>query len=221
MACLGLRTGTISTHDHRFNTRFGSTGHPPNRVAPPRSLPLPAARMAAVQSLPVHVGGSTGGTHIGGGGGPEKFDRWMKESVEEIVKNLREAPLFVHVYGGGPDETMLKTERAVAEDWAHMKGKWVKGEEPLPEGIILVEEIKEEDKEGIFEKDEGQNGESTKAWGVLIQGKGDDGGAACYLLKTSKAGGSNLGLFCTHYCLVRVKSFRETVRSQLTNCWLV
>lgn len=50
---------------------------------------------------------------------------------------------------------MLKMERVVVEDWVYMKGKWVKGEEFLLEGIIFVEEIKEEDKEGIFEKDEG------------------------------------------------------------------
>ncbi|KAL2897896.1 Tetrahydromethanopterin S-methyltransferase subunit A 2 [Bienertia sinuspersici] len=159
-----------------------------------------------------------GGTHVRGG--PEKFDRWMKESVGEIVKNLREAPLFVHVYGGGGPDTRLKAERAVAEDWSHLKGKWVKGEEPSPEGIILVEELKEDDVE-ILEEDEGQSGDCTKAWGVLIQGKGEDGGVACYLLKTSRVGCGNLGLFCTHYCLVRVKNFRETAQSQLTSCWLV
>lgn len=156
-----------------------------------------------------------------GGKGPEKLDRWMKQSVVEIVKNLQEGPLFVHVYGDGP-WTTLKPERAVTQDWAQLKSKWEKGDEPCPEGIILVEELKEEeeDKMGILEEDEGQNGESTKAWGVLIQGKGDDGGVACYLLKTSKVRCGNLGLFCTHYCLVRVKNFRESARSQLTSCWL-
>ncbi|KAK9741855.1 hypothetical protein RND81_03G134100 [Saponaria officinalis] len=153
------------------------------------------------------------------GGGAEKFDRWMKESVGEIVKNLREAPLFVHVYGGDEPDTRLKTEKAVAEEWAQLKGKWVKGEEPSPEGIILVEELMEGEIE-INEEKDGQSDESTKAWGVLIQGKGEEGGVACYLLKTSRVGCGNLGLFSTHYCLVKVTNFRESARSQLTKCWL-
>ena len=148
----------------------------------------------------------------------EKLDRWVKESVGEIVKNLQEAPLFVHVYS--EPGTKLKTEKAIADDWSHLKGRWVKGEEPSPEGIILVEELKEGEM-GILEEVEGQTGDSTKAFGVLIQGKGEDGGVACYLLKTSKVGCGNLGLFCTHFCLVRVKSFRESARSQLNSCWLV
>ncbi|XP_021737846.1 uncharacterized protein LOC110704373 [Chenopodium quinoa] len=173
---------------------------------------------AAVTAVEV-VRGQESGSHMRGGE-PEKFDRWIRESVGEIVKNLREAPLFVHVYGGGGPDSRLKTERAVAEDWSELKGKWVKGEEPSPEGIILVEELKEDDL-GIFEEVEGQNGDCEKAWGVLIQGKGEDGGVACYLLKTSRVGCGNLGVFCTHYCLVKVQSFRETARSQLTSCWLV
>lgn len=175
--------------------------------------------MAMVQckEVPQLTAGPDGRGRTDISGGPEKFDRWMRESVGEIVKNLEEAPLFVHVYGGSG--TTLKTEKAVAEEWAQLKGKWVKGEEPSPEGIILVEELKEDDV-GIFEEDEGQIGDCTKAFGVLIQGKGDEGGVACYLLKTCKVGCGNLGLFCTHYCLVKVKSFRETAKSQLTKCWL-
>lgn len=203
MATLGLRSGGgISAHDsfsdrvYRLKNRVGL---PPNRVHCSLSIkPTAGGRIE---------------------GGPEKLERWMKQSVVEIVKNLNGSPLFVHVYGSGLGTT-LKAERAAAEDWAQLKGKWVKGEEPCPEGIILVEELKE-DEMGIWEEEEGQNGKSTKAWGVLIQGKGDDGGVACYLLKTSKVGCGNLGLFSTHYCLVRVKNFRESAKSQLTSCWLV
>ena len=202
MASLGLRSGGgISVHNLfsdqvcRFKNRVG----------------LPTNRVQCSLSIKPAAGGRVEG-------GPQKLERWMKESVVEIVKNLNEAPLFVHVYGSGLGTT-LKAERAAAEDWAQLKGKWVKGEEPCPEGIILVEELKDGEV-GVWEADGGQNGDSTKAWGVLIQGKGDDGGVACYLLKTSKVGCGNLGLFSTHYCLVRVKNFRESARSQLTNCWL-
>lgn len=175
MATLGLRSGGgISAHDS-FSDRVyrlkNQVGLPPNRVHCSLSIkPTAGGRIE---------------------GGPEKLERWMKQSVVEIVKNLNGSPLFVHVYGSGLGTT-LKAERAAAEDWAQLKGKWVKGEEPCPEGIILVEELKE-----------------------------DDGGVACYLLKTSKVGCGNLGLFSTHYCLVRVKNFRESAKSQLTSCWLV
>lgn len=209
MACIGVRSsGGVTIRAHRVGDRVKLPSQGQVRVAS-------SARCFPGKAMAVKCSGGTAALEVRTE--PEKFDRWMKESVGEIVKNLREAPLFVHVYGG-PD-TRLKAERAVAEDWNHLKGKWVKGEEPSPEGIILVEELKEGDV-GVFEEDEGQNRDCTKAWGVLIQGKGEDGGVACYLLKTSKVGCGNLGLFCTHYCLVRVKSFRETARSQLTSCWL-
>ncbi|KNA22307.1 hypothetical protein SOVF_035470 [Spinacia oleracea] len=208
MACLGLRsTGGVTIRANRVGDWVKIPTPSQVQVAsqPIRAKPMVAKCSASAASIEMTRGS------------PEKFDHWIQESVGEIVKNLKEAPLFVHVYGGAANTT-VKTETAVAENWGHLKGKWVKGEEPSPEGIILVEELKEEDDVGILE---GQNGDCTKAWGVLIQGKGEDGGVACYLLKTSRVGCGNLGLFCTHYCLVRVNSFRETARSQLTSCWLV
>lgn len=139
----------------------------------------------------------------------EKLDEWMKDSVVEIVKNLREAPLLVHVYDGD-ETTMLKTEKAVEEEtWPVVMKKWKKRETPLPEGVIFVEQLEEEEAEA-----------TTRAWGIVVQGKGIDCGPVCYLLKTSRVG-SGLGVFCTHFCLMRVKSFRESTRSQLKNCWLL
>lgn len=151
----------------------------------------------------------------------DKLDGWMRDSVAEIVKNLRDVPLFVHIYSKKNSDagtTLLKTERALSEeDWPLIKGKWEKGEATAPEGIILVEELK--DKKGLKEQEGEGRQTSTKAWGVVVQGKGEDCGPACYLLKTCKVR-SGLGLACTHFCLMRVKSFRETAHSQLTNCWL-
>ncbi|KAK9283822.1 hypothetical protein L1049_012076 [Liquidambar formosana] len=152
--------------------------------------------------------------------GYEKIDEWMRDSVVEIVKNLREAPLLVQVYSKNDGATRLKTEKAVVDDWPVVAGKWKDGEIPLPEGVILVEELKE--KKDSDEGDGGDGGEKeaiTKAWGIVIQGKGVECGPACYLLKTSRVR-SGLGLFCTHFCLVKVKSFMETAQSQLTKCWL-
>ncbi|KAL9247821.1 hypothetical protein vseg_021209 [Gypsophila vaccaria] len=212
MACLGVGpTRGLSAQSGRVVDRVRLPGRFNSRVKLPGRVKF-SGRVECSAGIEV----AKGGTSIGGA---EKFDRWMKESVGEIVKNLKEAPLFVHVYGGDQPDTRLKTEKAVAEEWAQLKGKWVKGEEPSPEGIILVEELKESEI-GINDDDLGRNDESTKAWGVLIQGKGEEGGIACYLLKTSRVGCGNLGMFSTHYCLVKVNNFRESARSQLTKCWL-
>lgn len=154
------------------------------------------------------------------------IDKWMKDSVVEIVKNLRETPLLVHVYSdnGNGDSTRLTTEKAVPEDWPLVKSKWEDGTTPLPEGVIFVEQLKEEDAEE--ESDAavgfGRESETTRAWGIVVQAKGEYRGPACYLLKTSRGGsGSGLGLCCTHFCLVKVKSFRETAEAQFKNCWLL
>ncbi|RVX03021.1 hypothetical protein CK203_016653 [Vitis vinifera] len=94
----------------------------------------------------------------------EKMDEWIRESVSEIVKNLREAPLLVEVYsdrnGGG---TKLKTEKAVAEDWPHIESNWKIGEAQSPEGIMLVEELNNEADDDDNENDDDE--ENTKLWG--------------------------------------------------------
>ncbi|MQL41363.1 hypothetical protein EI012_25995, partial [Escherichia coli] len=48
----------------------------------------------------------------------ERLDEWMRESVVEIVKNLKEAPLLVQVYTKrknceGETATSLSTEKKV------------------------------------------------------------------------------------------------------------
>ncbi|KAI4306958.1 hypothetical protein L6164_030193 [Bauhinia variegata] len=153
----------------------------------------------------------------------ERLDEWMRESVVEIVKNLREAPLLVQIYPKKKDNissetATLMTEKAAADDWPALKEKWEKRETPLPEGVIFVEELGG-DETG---RDGGET--TTRVWGVVVQGKGIGCGPVCYLLKTSRVRsgpGPGMGLCCTHFCLTRVKSFRETVNSQLKNCWLL
>lgn len=143
----------------------------------------------------------------------EKLDEWLRDSVVEIVKNLKQAPLLVQIYANNNEGSMeVKTEKAIAENWTDVNREWTDGDRPSPDGIILVEEL----------EDENDLETETKAWGVLIQGKGveKERGPACYLLKTSRVG-SGLGLFCTHYCLVRVKSFSESAVSQFKDCWLL
>ncbi|TYG35748.1 hypothetical protein ES288_D13G007500v1 [Gossypium darwinii] len=145
----------------------------------------------------------------------EKMDGWMRDSVAEIVKKLPESPLLIHVYS--EDATMETT--AVEENWVSMKQKWKKGERAMPDGVIFVDQIQAVE-------------EGT--WGIVVQSKSeeeDDGCGsgpgsepvppACYLLKTTSEVGSGLGLRCTHFCLVKVSSFRESAFSQLKNCWLL
>ncbi|XP_020229051.1 uncharacterized protein LOC109810083 [Cajanus cajan] len=148
--------------------------------------------------------------------GQERLDRWMRESVVEIVKSLREAPLLVQVHAGAPSLTTDK--KVVVEDWEAVKERWESGDSPLPEGVIFVEELDGE----AAEEDGGER--TTKAWGIVVQGKGVGCGPVCYLLKTSRVGsgpGPGMGVCSTHFCLMKVKNFRETVQSQLKNVWLL
>ncbi|KAI3731197.1 hypothetical protein L1987_62382 [Smallanthus sonchifolius] len=142
----------------------------------------------------------------------DMIDEWMRNSVTEIVKNIRQAPLLVQIYANG----VVKTEKAVAaEDWPN-----VVNERPSsPDGIILVEELR--DKTDLA--DSGDEEEGTKAFGVVIQGrfKGRDRcKSACYLLKTCSVNGG-MGRFCTHFCLMKVHSFSKSASSQMNDCWLL
>lgn len=150
--------------------------------------------------------------------GQERLDRWMKESVVEIVKNLREAPLLVQVYPKLGAAATTTEKRVLVEDWPAVKERWERGEAPMPEGVIFVEELEGD------EAEEGGGERTTRAWGVVVQGKGVGCGPVCYLLKTCRVGsgpGNGIGVCSTHFCLVKVKDFRETVQSQLKNCWLL
>lgn len=152
----------------------------------------------------------------------EKLEQWLRDSVVEIVKNLRESPLLLHLYAeanGGLSTTA--TTNPVEGDWEAMEGRWERGEEETPEGVIFVEKLAD-DEEDDHDADGYNGGErsGTSAWGIVAQGRGTDCGPVCYLLKTTRVG-SGMGTVCTHFCLVKVKSFRETAMSQLNNSWLV
>ncbi|GLT88523.1 hypothetical protein SLE2022_065450 [Rubroshorea leprosula] len=147
----------------------------------------------------------------------ERIDEWMRESVTEIVKKLPESPLLVQVYSDKSGKSAAMMEKAEERKWELVKKKWEKGEMPMPDGLILVERIEE----GGAELDNDNNGEEkSKVWGIVVQGCGQ--AHACYLLKTTRVRvGSEMGLWCTHFCLMRVKNLRETAVSQLKNCWLL
>ncbi|CAN1151408.1 hypothetical protein LINPERPRIM_LOCUS28361 [Linum perenne] len=154
----------------------------------------------------------------------ENMDEWLRDSVTEIVNNLSEAPLLVQVYADEErGEKKLDTEKAVEEgDWKRLIDKWKKRESPLPEGVIFVEQLHDGGESEAAEPEPENDAveEATKAWGIVVQGKGGDRAPVCYLLKTSRVG-SGMGLCCTHFCLMRVNGFRESAKSQLKNCWLL
>ncbi|KAL4574966.1 hypothetical protein LXL04_021806 [Taraxacum kok-saghyz] len=147
----------------------------------------------------------------------EKFDEWMRNSVTDIVKNIKQAPLLVQIYADG----VVKTEKAVeSEDWPNV----VKEKPSSPDGIILVEELRDKfDPVNSGDGSEEEDGNGTRVFGVLIQGKfkgRDRCKSACYLLKTSSVNGG-MGPFCTHFCLMKVHSFSKSASSQLNDCWLL
>ncbi|XP_031093424.1 uncharacterized protein LOC115998094 isoform X1 [Ipomoea triloba] len=194
--------------------------------SPPCDRPL-------VRRDPAPIAVPDGGEDVGGDKiAAEKLDRWMRGSVAEIVKNLTRAPLLVQVYsdgGGEEDNAEVRAERAVVEEWPAVKGEWESGERRSPDGLIFVEELRDdgvndEEQEESFNGVNSEEGNETvtRAWGIVVQGRGAECGPVCYLLKTSKVGaGIGMGAFCTHFCLVRVKSFRESAFCQFKNCWLL
>ncbi|KAI8524083.1 hypothetical protein RHMOL_Rhmol13G0121800 [Rhododendron molle] len=141
----------------------------------------------------------------------ETLDEWMRDSTAEIVRNLRKAPLLVQIYASDDEAAeKVETEKAVADEWPAVTRRWKDGVAAPPDGVILVEELA---------GDEGGE-DGTRAWGMVVQGKGAACGPVCYLMKTSRVG-SGLGLGCTHFCLMKVEGVRESALSQLKNCWLL
>ncbi|KAK2982412.1 hypothetical protein RJ640_026255 [Escallonia rubra] len=117
------------------------------------------------------------------------LESWMRDSAVEIVKNLKQAPLLVQVYAQEECSTKLQTEKADPERWSDLKREWKEGERPSPDGVILVEELKgKRDLDSENEINGEEEGDETKAWGVVVQGKGEgkECRSAFYLMKTSR-----------------------------------
>ncbi|KAK7317028.1 hypothetical protein RJT34_00918 [Clitoria ternatea] len=217
---LGIGTARVAGNSG-VQKLFGVAAAPPCSVSVvPKKARIVAAATANRTGIE-HVVKREGEAKDGAVEGQERLDRWMRESVKEIVRNLKEAPLLVQVYpkkSGEAAEAVTTEKNVMVEDWPAVKERWEAGEAPVPEGIIFVEEL------GGDEAEDGGAERTTRAWGVVVQGKGVGCGPVCYLLKTSRVAsgpGSGMGICSTHFCLVRVKDFRETVQSQLKNCWLL
>ncbi|ONK54881.1 uncharacterized protein A4U43_UnF10110 [Asparagus officinalis] len=126
-------------------------------------------------------------------------------------KRRREAGRRVQIFSQGPSVLKLQKEKASPNTWPLVKKNWTQNSS-VPDGLILVEEIKDEE-----DNNSGNNGKS-QTWGLVVQGRGMDRAASCYILNTSRV--RSVGGFCTHFCLVRAKCFGESLDKQLRKAWL-
>ncbi|KAL1542060.1 hypothetical protein AAHA92_26200 [Salvia divinorum] len=214
MASIGIHTAA------KLTTRRPSL-HPANKpnqnltaslkFKPPRQFPsasiapshpaLPRTRRGSGESID---------SRAKGGDPLARIDSWLQDSVPDIVKNLKQAPLLVQIYSGLDGGVRVETERAVPEEWPAAREQWRSGESKSPDGLIFVEELERESEPG-----------ATRAWGIVVQGKGAECGPACYLLKTDRVcAGLGLG-FCTHFCLMKVNNFRDSALDQFKDSWLL
>lgn len=153
----------------------------------------------------------------------------LKSLKQQIVKDVGETPLLVHVYDHrqGERQPRLEKEKAKAGIWPRVVKRWKQGC-PVPDGMILVEQLDAYNSNvslpaseaGSNESNIGQpaSKEGSKMWGVLVQGRGLQC-AACYILKTDTVK-STMG-YCTYFCLARASCFGEAAVLQLRNSWLV
>ncbi|GAA0143023.1 hypothetical protein LIER_03800 [Lithospermum erythrorhizon] len=161
-----------------------------------------------------------------------KVDKWIRDSVDEIVSNIEEAPFLVHIYPendlGSSRKTKTKVvrEKAEANSWPNIKHRWERGSS-IPNGIALVEELKIADDDDVLLDPEEELGSiandnqhcsSTKVFGIVIQERGLTC-PACYILKTSRV--RSIAGICTHFCMFRVECFGETPDAQLKKQWLL
>eukprot|EP00252_Welwitschia_mirabilis_P016002 TRINITY_DN35460_c0_g1_i1.p1 TRINITY_DN35460_c0_g1~~TRINITY_DN35460_c0_g1_i1.p1 ORF type:complete len:253 (-),score=35.66 TRINITY_DN35460_c0_g1_i1:134-892(-) len=154
----------------------------------------------------------------------EKLERWMKDSIPEIVRKIEDAPFLQYVLendSSSPSVSPSVCRRhriSGQESWTSIKSA-VK--DVSPDAIIFVQKLPDplsedtgmkltEEKENGMPCDKGQ----TQMWGLVIQGKGL-GSCACYILKTTRI------RYSTYYCLTRAQCFGPCPLVQFTESWLL
>ncbi|XP_074590092.1 uncharacterized protein LOC141846005 [Curcuma longa] len=151
---------------------------------------------------------------------PEKLERWITDSIGEIVRNIQNEPFFMHIFSdcGGASGLRLVKEEAFPERWPRIKKRWERTRR-TPDAVILVERLEGDGEDESREEDSAIAGgcDNHETWGLVVQGRGMDC-AACYILNTTRVR-SAVG-FCTHFCLVRAQCFGDPVDVQLRNAWL-
>lgn len=168
---------------------------------------------------------------------PCNVERWVEESVHEIVKNIQEAPFLQYVFDSKSRFSSRSQRQKITPE-----NYWPSVRESLsevdPDGVILVQKLgpgcaaatcclaeasggddgREEMVCPLHQKAEGAE---TNVWGVLVQARGglQNNNSACYLLKTTRVS-SSTGT-CTRYCLTRATCFGPSYVEQLENAWLL
>lgn len=101
--------------------------------------------------------------------GAEYPDHWLHNSLTEIVKNVGEAPLLVHIYTEDrPKHRQLSSttnmkyvmEKVTSQSWTHIKQRWDNScctNSIIPCGIILVEELAAKQANAATKKQECQD----------------------------------------------------------------
>lgn len=158
-------------------------------------------------------------------------ERWVEESVHEIVKNIQEAPFLQYVFDS-KSRTCRSQRQKITQDHFQNPCYWPSVRDSLskvdPDGVILVQKLEpgcaatcclagasgDEDIVCPLQAE----GAETNVWGVLVQARGLHANA-CYLLKTTRVL-SSAGI-CTRYCLTRAMCFGPSYVEQLKNAWLL
>jgi hypothetical protein len=161
-------------------------------------------------------------------------ERWVEESVHEIVKNIQEAPFLQYVFDSKSRHGRFKRQK-IAQEVFENPSYWPSVRESFsnidaPDGVILVQRLKTGEKKTCCLADAMQQGSEqvvcpveadggeTNVWGVLVQARGFHVNA-CYLLKTTRVT-SSVGT-CTRYCLTRATCFGPSYLEQLETAWLL
>ncbi|KAG0613852.1 hypothetical protein M758_6G134100 [Ceratodon purpureus] len=158
-------------------------------------------------------------------------ERWVEESVHEIVRNIQEAPFLQYVFDSTSRFRRSQRQKLSQECfqdsnyWPSIKESFSKAD---PDGVILVQKLEPGcsaacclaeafgDEEMVCPLQ--AEGAETNVWGVFVQARGLHT-SACYLLKTTRV--SSPGGACTRYCLTRAACFGPSHVEQLENAWLL
>ncbi|XP_072987932.1 uncharacterized protein [Typha latifolia] len=208
-------TSRLPTHRRRRPEAVLTANHPlPSKTASSQSLFLEPFRQAVRSGEGEKKKKKKRRSPINN----ETLDEWMEELTGEIVRNIGEAPFLMQIFSGDRKGVRLEKEAAIPDNWPYIKKRWDQ-ESRTPDGIILIEEMKEDEveEERISIPSSSGLGQGSKTWGLVVQGRGMEC-AACYILNTCRVK-SSMG-FCTHFCLVRAKCFRESLQAQVKNAWL-
>ncbi|ONK67471.1 uncharacterized protein A4U43_C05F400 [Asparagus officinalis] len=143
----------------------------------------------------------------------EEMDHWIRDSIGEIVKNIRETPVLVEISSQGPSSIpQLHATEASPENWPLIKNKWNRTDS-TPDGLMLIEQLNHSSND-----DDDESDIKNQTWGLAVQGRGLGCAPSCYILNTCRVRSSSG--FCTYFCLIRAKCSGGSLGRQVDRAWL-